>query len=411
MLNVKTSLEAQNLIFGAFGDIRTENEKACIQNLLVRTLAEDIVSSEDIPGFNRSTVDGYAVKASDTFGASESVPAMLKFQCECVMGEEPPELLPGYCMYVPTGGEMPKNADAMVMIEDSDDYGDGLRYVTRPTSPGRHIIFRGDDAARDGLLIPAGKRLRPQDIGTLAAAGVSIVNVKKKPVVGIISTGDELVDIDCDTGQGAKIRDVNAYSLYAGVLAAGGEPRAFGIIHDDFNEMKAALLLALSACDALLVSGGTSVGTRDHVVPVFEVLTAENGGHILFHGLAMKPGKPTAAAEIGGKPVFALPGHPIAAYMIFQIFVKPLIINMLGGENQTESLVAVLTANIPSNHGREECVPVKIIRSEQGVNLCAAPLSGKSGLISVLTKADGYIRIPRDSEGLAADTSVKVYLF
>jgi len=369
-------------------------------------LAGDALAREYVPGFTRSTVDGFAVHASDTFGCSESIPAMLRYTGEVLMGVSPDKPVgPGECMAVPTGGALPEGADAVVMMEYAEDYKDGLIYVMKPVSPGQHVVFKGDDVVPGKQVLKAGTRLKPQDIGSLAALGIGSVEVKAPVRVGIISTGDELVDVAA-VPAGAQIRDVNTHALGAGVRACGGEPVAFGIAPDEFETLLSTARRALQSCDMLFISGGSSVGAKDSTARVIGELGKPG---VLMHGIAMKPGKPTILGNADGKPVFGLPGHPVSAYFIFHIFIRPLICAMLGTEVSEHVCAARLSANIPSNHGREEYIPVAV--SEETGATVATPVIGKSGLITVLSRAAGYVRIERDSEGAQRGETVRVHLF
>jgi molybdopterin molybdotransferase len=406
MLNVLPPAAALELILGEFGKARTANERVGLDAALGRVLAHDILAKEYVPGFDRSTVDGFALRASDTFGCSESIPAMLTYQGEVLMGRTPGRAIgPGECMYVPTGGELPKGADAMVMVEYTEDYGDDLRYIIKPSTPGQHVVYRGDDVVPGKPVLSAGKRLCPQDIGSLAALGFPEVEVKIPVRVGVISTGDELVVVSSQP-VGAQIRDVNTHALCAGIRVSGGEPVTFGIVRDEYDELQAAAKRALDACDILLISGGSSVGTKDATRRVIDALGSPG---VLMHGIAMKPGKPTIVGNAGGKPVFGLPGHPVSAYFIFHIFVRPLIFAMLGTAATGYTRMARLSANIPSNHGREEYVPVAV--TEADGEETASPVIGKSGMITVLSQAAGYVRIGRDCEGIPRGETVRVHLF
>ena len=409
MLNVKSTAEADQILRDVFGHLRTGAESVLLPDSLGRTLASDIVAEQYVPDFNRSAVDGFAVRASDTFGAGFATPAMLPFAEGASVGEKPKALDQGQCQYVPTGGEIPRGADAMVMIEDVEDYGDGQKYILQPTAPGRHIIFRGDDVSPGKRVLPSGRVLRPQDIGTLAALGIRAVEARVKPVVGIVSTGDELVDIHV-APQRAQVRDINTHALSAGVLSSGGKPVRYGIIPDDHTRIKNAVASALHDCDMLLLSGGSSVGSLDYARRVIGELARESGhSEILLHGIAVKPGKPTLICSIRGKPVFGLPGHPMAAFFMYKRFVSPLLSNMMGRNENHPTQRAVLSVNIPSNTGREELVPVRLTEHAGG-GWTADPIMGKSGLISILSEAAGYIRIPREQEGLMAGAEITAHL-
>ncbi len=403
MFSVKKPAEALELILSTFGrELPYENIR--IAQALGRALANDVIAQENVPQFDRSTVDGYAVVAADTFGCGESIPAMLRMAGEVLIGQKPGVRVDfGECVYVPTGGEIPLGADAMVMMEYTEDYGDGLRYISKPSAPGAHIVFKGDDVKVGKRVLEKGRVLRPQDIGVLAALGYPCVDVRKKPVVGILSTGDELAEID-EVLQDSQVRDINSYTLCAGVIQAGGEPVSFGICPDIYDKLKIAVADAIKCCDLLLVSGGSSVGTRDSTHQVIGEL-----GSVLLHGIAVKPGKPTIVGTVENKPIFGLPGHPVSAYFSFCQFVRPLIDAMLGAKEGLPRIVqARLTDNLPSNHGREEYVSVKLFAGEDGY--IAKPVYGKSGMITVLADADGYVRIERDCEGLMANTQVDVLI-
>jgi|BioPla2DNA2_1021312.scaffolds.fasta_scaffold03719_6 molybdopterin molybdotransferase len=403
MLTVKTPQQATQIINENISSYEKICEIVSINNLLGRVLFCDICSNEFVPDFDRSTVDGYAVVASSTFGCSDSIPAILDYKGEVEMGQEPDfEIDKSSCAYVPTGGQIPKGANAMVMIEYAEDFGDNTRAMLKPSAPSQHIIFRGDDVKKDQIILTAGTILQTKDIGTLSALGISEVMVCKRPRVGVISTGDELIDITQPLKK-SQIRDVNTYVLCSAIESAGCEPVKIGIVKDDFKALQTAVQKSLKDCDVLLVSGGSSVGVKDATAKVFESL-----GEVYFHGIAIKPGKPTIFGKIGEKSVFGLPGHPLASYFIFDLFIRPMLYKIQNAKEFRNSTVAKLTAPIPSNHGRQECVPVRVF--EQNEELLAEPIFNKSGLISVLAKAQGYIVIDRDCEGLSKDDLVTVTL-
>lgn len=403
MLSVLTPDEVIELINKRFGD-SCGSEEVDLLDSINRIVASDIVADEYVPDFNRSTVDGYAVRAEDTFGCSESIPAILTITGEILMGDSAgSELRAGECRIIPTGGAVPDGADAVVMIEYTEEYGDGTVGITKPAAPGLNLIYRGDDVFPGKLVIKSGHKIKGPDIGALAALGISKLEVKTKPVVGIISTGDELVDINEVPAQG-QTRDVNTYTLSAFCTQAGAEPRTYGFIKDEEDKLSEALSVALEECDMVLISGGSSVGTKD---ATYRVISAR--GEMLLHGIAVKPGKPTIMGICDGKPVIGLPGHPAATYYVSEIFVRRIIARLQGRKMNQRAIRAVLSETVGANHGRTQYSGVKL-REEYGV-LYADPIHSKSGLISSLSEADGYFCIARDEEGVSAGREVDIFQF
>ena len=401
MLEVVSPDEARELTqarFAPFGVVRTE--EVALAAAAGRVIAADVVATEGVPPFDRSMVDGYAVRARDTFGCSEALPALLTLAGEVRMGEAPDvACAPDTCVRIPTGGELPAGADAVAMLEHCEDFGDGTIGVAKPAAPGENVVFANDDVAPGQVLIPAGALLLPHHVGTLASLGQVRVRVSARPRVGIISTGDEIIPADA-TPRGSQMRDVNAPVLAAAVEACGGEAVHFGIVPDVYDALLARVREALDSCDMVLVSGGSSAGQRDNTSRVLEEL-----GELLFHGIAVKPGKPTMVADVAGKPVFGLPGHPVAAYFMFLMLVRPL----LDANAENLQVSATLAAGVPSNHGRAEFVAVRL--EDRGGAAFAVPVRGKSGLISQLAGADGFFIIDRNREGVAAGDAVDVTLF
>lgn len=403
MLNVCTPQEVLTIIHNEFKGSTVENEVLPISNCIGRILAEDITADEYVPDFNRSTVDGYAVKASDTFGCSDSIPALLTLSGEVKMGKAADfEICSGCCAYVPTGAEIPDGADAVVMIEYSEDYGDGTIGLSKPAAPGSNIIFRGDDVFPGKCVLKAGRKLRAEDIGALAAMGKAEVAVCKKPRVAVFSTGDELIP-HTEKPQAAQIRDTNSPMLCAAISSYGADAIACGIIRDERELLLNAVKNAAESFDIIVISGGSSVGMKDATCSVIDEL-----GTLLLHGIAMKPGKPTIIGKIGQKPIIGLPGHPAAAFFVTDIFIKELINVMQGAETVHACVTARLTEAVSANHGRAQYTSV--ILNNNGGQLLAVPIRSKSGLISSLAGADGYFCIPRDSEGCAKDEEINVFL-
>jgi molybdopterin molybdotransferase len=407
MLQVKSAGDALALLGE---EIKPLHKKPLVQPLteaLGQIAAADVLCGEMIPPFDRSTVDGYALRARDSFGAGEGLPARLKLKGRVAMGARADfSLSPGEAAYVPTGGCLPAGADAMVMLEYSEDVGDGYVYLYKAAAPGNHLIFAGDDAKPGDVLVQRYQRLKPHHVGLLAAAGIIALPVLPPVRVGIISSGDELVDIGAELEDG-QIRDVNSYLIAALLEEAGAEARRYGIAADDAQGLLHLSVSALAECDMLLLSGGSSVGQQDYSQWVLENLPASR---LLLHGLAVKPGKPTLLALADGKPVFGLPGHPLSAYFICRIFVLRTL-GLLQGQTQEppRSINATLTQNYPSNSGREEYLPLALSQGPEG--WLAKPIFSKSGLISLLKQAAGYTRIGREAEGLARGEIIVVELF
>ena len=401
MLTVKTPEEALALLETAFPP-RPEREEVPLGEARGRVLFGDVRAAEFVPGFDRSTVDGYAVRAADTFGCSEAIPAILTVQGEIAMGQGAGRALrPGCCAAVPTGGAIPEGADAAVMVEYTEDYGDGTVGICKSAAPGSNLIFKGDDVRPGQVVLRAGRRLGAQDIGALAAMGVGTVGVCRRPAVGILSTGDELVPVEEVPGPG-QVWDVNAAMLAALVEEAGAVSVPLGILKDDEELLGRALDTALERCDVVLISGGSSVGMKDATCRVLE-----SRGTVLLHGLAMKPGKPTILGRVKGKPVFGLPGHPAAAFFVARLLVRPLLLRLVGQAVRGYTVGAVLTEAVSANHGRAQYMGV-FLAEEDGV-WYAKPIRGKSGLITALAGSDGYFCIPRDCEGLPAGAVVQVW--
>lgn len=402
MLTVKTPEEVLHILETAFPP-SPRPEEVPLAEALGRVLIASITAAEFVPGFDRSTVDGYAVRSEDTFGCSDALPAILTLRGEVLMGEGAGRALePGQCVAVPTGGAMPAGSDAAVMLEHTEDYGDGTIGICKSAAPGTNLIFKGDDVRPGQMVLPAGRRLAAQDIGALAAMGVSRVAVSRRPVVGIISTGDELVAVDETPGEG-QVRDVNSAMLRALAEEAGARTICFGILKDDESLLRETLDRALERCDVVLISGGSSVGMKDAACRVME-----DRGDLLFHGIAMKPGKPTILGSAGGKPVFGLPGHPVAAFFVSRLFVRPLLDRLQGCASRRHGVPAVLTEAVSANHGRAQYMGV-FLSERDGVR-CASPIRGKSGLITTLANSDGYFYIPRDCEGVAAGETIEVLI-
>lgn len=373
-----------------------------------RILASDIIADIDLPGFARSTMDGYGVRAASTFGASEANPAYLTVKGTVAMGEKPAlSVGPGEAVRISTGGMLPDGADGVVMVEHTEMIDDFTLEVYRSVAPGQHVVARDEDIRKDSVMLSRGAAVRPQEAGLLAALGVSRVPVYKRPVIGILSTGDEIVPIHETPGLG-RIRDINTYTFSGLIRECGAVPLPFGIVGDDYDSLYAACSSAVQQTDMLLISGGSSVGVRDFTI---EVLSALEQSEILVHGISISPGKPTILATSRNKAVWGLPGHVVSAMVVFHAVVKPFVAHISGlAENNGKNppVPAFLSRNLSSAQGRTDYVRVKLIRKKDG--LWAEPILGKSGLIHTMVKADGLISVGLNTEGLDKGSLVDVML-
>lgn len=376
--------------------------------VLGRVLAEDISAPVDVPHFPRSAMDGYAVRAGDTHGSSESLPAYLKLVGEITMGRPAGVILSvGEAALIHTGGMLPSGADAVVMLENTRDTdGTGIE-VVRPVARGENVIQVGEDMLKGELLLSKGSILRPQDIGGLLSVGINKVQVFARVKVALIPTGDELVPPEEEPGMG-QIRNTNAYALAAMALQSGAVPVRMGIVRDNYEALRQSAQAAMEMADIVVVSAGSSVSTRDMTADVINSLGMPG---VLVHGVALRPGKPTIMASIGGKPFFGLPGNPASAMITFSLFVVPAIERLSGSRRSSRHLEvkAKATRNIPSAAGREDFVSVRL--EERDGELCAEPVFGKSNMMFAMMRGDGVARVPLQKAGIAAGETVTVKLF
>jgi molybdopterin molybdotransferase len=408
VISVERALE---LIFSNLSPKLPSETRLRIEESYGRVLSRDIISPEDLPDFSRSTVDGFAVSASDTFGATEGMPSYLNIKCEIPMGERPDfELKKGEIARIATGGMLPEGADAVIMLEHVQQIDEKTIEVLKPVAPGENVIQVGEDVKKGECILKKGHRLRPQDIGALAGLGITDVWVYEKPKVSIISTGDEIVPPDKPIRHG-QVRDINSYNLSGLILDAGATPIFKGIFNDEYNIVRAVVEKSLKDSDMVLISGGSSVGTKDITAQVINDLGSPG---VLFHGVSLKPGKPTIGGIVNGAPVFGLPGHPAAITVCFEIFIRP-VLKALSGLNEDrfrmekKIISAKIAKNISSSPGREEHIGV-VLEEREG-EIWAVPLLGKSGLITTLIKADGVAVIPLRKLGVEEGEIVEVRLF
>ena len=376
-----------------------------------RVLAEDLYSAVDLPHFHRAAMDGYAVKAKDTFGASQSLPAYLKLAGVMEMGKEAARpVATGEAIRISTGGMMPPESDAVVMVEYADEVEGGLVEIHRGVSPWQNVIQIGDDIKKGEMVFQRGRRLRAHDLGALTGIGISSVPVYKQPRIALISTGDEIVDADTDPLPG-QVRNINQHSLAGLIEECGGELKDWGVVRDDKDQLTKAIGEALEWGDLVLLSGGSSMGAKDIAL---ETILSFADSEFVFHGISISPGKPTIFAKACGKPILGLPGYPVSALVIFDLFAGPLIRRLAGQDTETvtrftKTVQATLKTNISSQVGREDYVRVTLERDAD--RLLAIPLPTKSGAIFTLVKADGMVRIDLNQDGLEPGEEVEVILF
>jgi len=426
--------EARALLLSHLPKPTVDSESINVSSSLNRILAQDVHAPHPLPDFPRSTVDGYAVRARDTFGATDSLPAYLALIGEVPMGDAPAfEIGSGQCASIHTGGMLPLGADAVVMLEYTEAIShrehreqreeqkrisvNSVRSVAMKSeieifhavAEGENVIRVGEDVAQGQLVLSKGTLIRPAEIGGLMALGITRVELARKPTIGLISTGDEVVE-PSQTPRAGQVRDVNSYTLSALVEKSGGDAKRYGITSDQFEALKEAAAKALSECDAVIITAGSSASTRDMTADIIRSL-GEPG--VLVHGINTRPGKPTILGMCNGKAVIGLPGNPVSALVNGYLFVVPVIEKLLGATPRPLATVqARLTVNLPSQAGREDWIPVKLIVTRQSslARYDAEPIFGKSNLIFNLANADGLLRIPPDATGLSAGEVVEVML-
>lgn len=385
-------------------------EEVGLFEALGRIAAEDLSASEDLPEFHRSTMDGYAIAAADSFGASESAPVYLAVKGEVLMGQEATQRLGGgEAIRISTGGMLPEGADAVVLVEHTKELRDGTLEAMRAVAPWANVLQVGADFRRGDVVVRRGARLRAQELGALAGLGITRLRVYDRPRVALLTTGDEIVEPEVRPRLG-EVRNINRYTLLAMVRECGAVPVNLGHIQDDYESIAKAARQAIEEVDLLLVSGGSSMSMKDYSAQILHDL-GEPG--VLVHGVSIKPGKPLILARIGDKAAVGIPGHPVSAMIVAEVFVKPLIAQLSGcpprHDLRERPLRATLQRNVASAPGREDYV--RVVLSEQDGALLAMPILGNSAMISTMIRAQGYIRIGIDTEGLPAGATVEVYPF
>ena len=400
--------EAKQLLRQTFSAKPVGVEQVSISKAHDRVLAQDVVALMNIPPFTRSIVDGYAVKAVDTFGASEDKPVSLMFCGHVAIGESPNVVVEtGLVAEIVTGAPIPAGADSVVMVEYTTRQKDNV-FVHRPVSIGENLMAAGADIRKSETVLKKGRFLASREIGVLAAIGFTEVTVYKRPKVAVLSTGSEVVEPGKVLPFG-KIYDINAHALSAAVLEAGGEPINLGIIPDKKDKLETALKNAISSADAVITSGGVSVGPKDFTPQVVDSLGKPG---VIISGVAVKPGKPITIAVIDGKPVFSMPGNPTSSLFMFNMFVRPILVKLAGRtEEELPTLKAVAAKKMFPARGRRTFVMVNLAYSKTGTLLVSPVPTGLSGAITTLAKADGFVEISEKQQFVDAGTEIDVYLF
>jgi len=381
-----------------------------------RTLAFDLIADHDWPLMDRSCMDGFAINARDVFGASETNPAYLDCTDTLSIDTIPKmNIAPGECIRISTGGLLPEGADAVVMVEHTQEVGESMNglgitiEIRKSIAPGENVMQRGEDARTGQIALPAGTVIRPQEVGLSAALGFERLSLIQRPRVGILSTGDELIEVSQMPRPG-KVRDVNSHTIATLVKQVNGIPTRYGIVKDDLESLNSALATAVAENDLILLSGGSSIGVRDLTVQTIEAM---EDSALLAHGVALSPGKPTILGRVGSKPVLGLPGQVTSALVVMHVLILPLIRHLQGDpaafdETRRPTHPAVLARNVPSKPGREDYIRIKI-EPRDGKLPLAHPVLGKSGLLRTMIQADGLTAIPADSEGLYEGQTIDVW--
>lgn len=406
LLKTMSVTAVQEKMAALCADMELAVEEVPLLKSLHRIVAAPVTSPRDVPEFNRSTVDGYALRAQDTFGASEGVPAMLTKKGEVFMGTQADLVIgSGECAYVPTGGMLPKGSDAMVMVEYVESLDEKTLLVQQSVAPGANLLRKGEDLQRSEVIFEKGHRLRPQDLGLLAGMGFQTIPVFVPLRVAVISTGDELISPE-ETLTPGKIIDMNTYSLYGALQEDGFQIVGREVVKDDLEILQQTLGEYMKKADVILISGGSSMGEYDITKKAIDSM-GDPG--VVVHGMSVKPGKPTIVGMVGGVLMIGLPGQPVSALVVYHLLMKPLLTFLTDNNQMTPSVAGRLTVNIPSAPGREHYVMVNL-KKEEGQWLIY-PQHGKSGMLSMMGRSQGMVKIPVNQEGLSKGDLVEVILF
>lgn len=405
MLNVASIEEVCDFFEKQYRGSYTKVESVALEQGLNRFLGKDVYAPFPLPSFHRSVVDGYAVKMKDMIGVSEQLPAILRYVGDVEMGQATDVILKeGQAMYVPTGGMVPRGAEAMTMVEYSEKIDKDYVGLFKSSKPFEHMMLMGDELEKGVRVFKKGHCLRVQDIGLLSALNHAFIEVIKKPVIGIIPTGDEVIRPGslAEFPRG-KVGDINSFTIDGLVRGVGCVSKLYPVVLDSKEELEETIKKSLKECDIVLISGGSSAGFKDYTK---EAIRAIQGGQIHFHGISMKPGKPTIIGEIQGTCVIGLPGQPVSAFLVTKVIVADLLHKMRGSTNKMleNNKKYRLAENVHSSPGRTTYQLVK-----KGLEDEVIPIRGKSGMISLLTEATGYFIIGKNQEGVNQSDEVTVY--
>ena len=403
--NVVSVDKAKQILSDEFKDIKMDEEIVFINDALFRYLKNDIIAEDNVPEFDRSSVDGYAIIVQDSHGSSSAIPSVLSLLGQVKMGEyTDKEIKSGEAIYVPTGGMLPKNATGMIMIEHCEKMDEGTLLISKPITNGENVVYKAEDIEKGKVVLKKGQKIGAKEIGVLASLGINKVSVFKKPRVYIISTGDEIIGINEKLEPG-KIRDINSYTLESLVHGSGGLVSGKEIIKDDFEALLSCVQRATGLSDIVLLSGGSSVGTKDYT---YKVINSIGGRGVFVHGLAIKPGKPTIIGDGKGKLIIGLPGHPVSSIVVYKAIIEPFIKELFHSDDLLPRVMAKTSHNFPSSPGKQTYHMVKLKEEDGGY--FAIPSFGKSGMITLLSESDGYIEIKEHEEGINTGVLREVFL-
>ncbi|MDR2707716.1 MAG: molybdopterin molybdenumtransferase MoeA [Nitrososphaerota archaeon] len=400
--------EAKKIIDENFKPTQMDDEDVVLIEAYNRVFKENIISTIDVPPFNRSTVDGYAVKAEDTFNADENQPITLNITGTAFAGEQPKiTITKGEAIEIVTGAPLPEGADAVIMLEDTEREDNQLQIYTAIT-PYTNVMKKGFDIKTGETILHTKQVLGASEIGAIAALGLTKIRCFKPPVIAILSIGNEITDTGKTLTPG-KIFDINTYTLSAAVMECGAKPVTFGIIPDDKTTLRKTLTTALSSADAIITSGGVSIGPYDYTPQIVDSLGKPG---VVISGIAVKPGKPTTVAFTQNTPIFSLPGNPTAALLMFYLLVRPVILRLCGKTpHEMQSIRAFAGTKLFSAKGRRTFVMVKLVIDLEKERLIAEPVTEASGAITTLTNADGFVEIPENQQYINKDEEIIIKLF